>query len=379
MTHVDRGHPSTSAARRRRRERSIVSGGRPGSALVGWLFVTPAVVVLGIFLLLPMLLAFYVSLTSWNGNGTPFDQANAPYVGLQNYAELLTGSSLTHRDFVTSLGNTFWYVVLVVPLQTTVALLLALALRAPQVRCRGTLRTAFYLPSVTSSVAMAAVFLFLFAGNGATNRLLALIGIDGPNWFAQPEGIGHIILHRLGQEDAGWTTADVLGRTVWDWLTGPSLALLVLVALAVWTTSGTFLVIFLAALADLPREVDEAAALDGATGWRKLWYVTLPQLRPTLLLVVTLGVIGTWQVFDQIYVTGGGGPAKTTLTPAYLSYRESFTFQNWGAGAAIAFLLCFIIIAFTAFAWRFLAVTRSVPSWRPWRPGQSKGWRRGRG
>jgi multiple sugar transport system permease protein len=120
-----------------------------------------------------------------------------------------------------------------------------------------------------------------------------------------------------------------------------------IIALAVWTTSGTFMLMFLAALQNLPVQLDEAGLLDGAGPWQRLRYVTLPQLKPIMVLVVTLGLIGTWQVFDQVYVMSQGDPAKTTLTPAYLSYRTAFKDFDYGFGAAISFVLFLIIIAMT--------------------------------
>jgi len=121
----------------------------------------------------------------------------------------------------------------------------------------------------------------------------------------------------------------------------------VLIILAVFTTSGTFMLLFLAALQNVSQEVQEAAAIDGAGAFRTFFSVTLPLLRPTLFTVLTLGLIGTWQVFDQIYLTGGGAPGKTTLTPAYLAYQTSFKDLEWGRGAAIAFLLFAIIVLLT--------------------------------
>jgi multiple sugar transport system permease protein len=107
------------------------------------------------------------------------------------------------------------------------------------------------------------------------------------------------------------------------------------------------MLMFYAALQNLPASVDEAAMIDGASRWQAFWRVTLPQLRPTLFLVLTLGLIGTWQVFDQIYVLGKGAPGGTTLTPAFLSYVESFANGNWGQGAAISFMLFAIIVVLT--------------------------------
>jgi len=117
--------------------------------------------------------------------------------------------------------------------------------------------------------------------------------------------------------------------------------------MAVFTTSGTFMLLFLAGLQNIDDSVNEAAALDGATEWRKFRYITVPMIRPTLFTVVTLGLIGTWQVFDQIYVGTKGSPLNTTLTPAFLSFNTSFNSNNWGVGAAIAFILFAIIVFFT--------------------------------
>jgi multiple sugar transport system permease protein len=121
----------------------------------------------------------------------------------------------------------------------------------------------------------------------------------------------------------------------------------VYIIMAIFTTSGTFMLLFLAALQNISGEVQEAAMTDGANGWQRFWRVTLPQLRPTLFTVLTLGLIGCWQIFDQIYTGTRGQPAKTTITPAYQSYQSSFLNQEWGQGAAIAFILFVIIIVFT--------------------------------
>ena len=116
------------------------------------------------------------------------------------------------------------------------------------------------------------------------------------------------------------------------------------VLMAIFTTSGTFMLLFLAGLQNLGPDVEEAAMVDGANAWQRFWRITLPQLRPTLFTVLTLGLIGCWQVFDQIYTGTQGGPGKTTLTPAYLSYQSAFLSQDWGQGAAIAFILFVIIV-----------------------------------
>ena len=117
--------------------------------------------------------------------------------------------------------------------------------------------------------------------------------------------------------------------------------------MAAFTTSGTMMLLFIAALNNIGEEIDEAGMVDGANAWQRFRHLTLPMLRPTMFTVLTLGLIGTWQVFDQIYTGTQGQPAKTTVTPAYLSFNTAFNNQNWGQGAAIAFILFAIIVAFT--------------------------------
>ena len=117
--------------------------------------------------------------------------------------------------------------------------------------------------------------------------------------------------------------------------------------MAVFTTSGTFMLLLLAALQNIDDSINEAAELDGASEWRKFRHITVPMIRPTIFTIVTLGLIGTWQIFDQIYVGTKGSPLNTTLTPAFLSFNASFNANEWGVGAALAFILFAIIVFFT--------------------------------
>lgn len=319
--------------------------------LAGWLFVTPTLAVLGLFLVVPIVMALWVSFSNWSGRGSPFS-GDVGFVGLDNYQLLFTEDGLTRQDFMTSLRNNFYYVLLVVPAQTTLALFLALVLNQQLLKARGFFRTAFYFPSVVSSVAISLVFLLLFTGTGAVNSLLAILGLDGPTWLADPRGLLHLAGDKIGLWDlsappASLTDGELLGLPWWEWLSGPSVALSVIIMLVIWTTTGTFMLMFLAALQDVPVDVEEAALMDGANRRQTFRAVILPHLRPTLLLVVTLGLIGTWQVFDQVYVMSQGGPGKTTLTPAYLSYFYAFENQQWGVAAAMAFVLFLIIFALT--------------------------------
>lgn len=351
--------PADSAVRRSRR-RHRGGGIRGHEAAAGWLFTAPAVLLLVLFLVVPILMAAWVSVSDWTGQGNPFSGA-AHYVGTKNYSALLTRDGLAREDLMASLRNTLYYVLLVVPTQTALALFLAVVLNRRRLAGRGLFRTAYYFPSVTSSVAISVVFLFLFGGAGVVNTLLSDLGANGPTWFADSNGLIHLLLDKLGVHSAPAVLANhgLLGQSWWDWLSGPSVAMTVLIMLAVWTTSGTFMLMFLAALQNIPAEVEEAALIDGTSPWQRLRMVTLPLVRPTLFLVLTLGLIATWQVFDQVYIMSQGNPAKTTLTPAYLSYAVSFNDQQWGQGAAIAFILFAIIVLLTVLQ-RFVLRTREA-------------------
>ena len=345
LTTTDSG-PGTGRAPRRRR------GVGQRQSVAGWLFITPALLGLGIFLIIPILMALWVSFTDWNGRGSPFS-SQVSLVGAENYAALLTEPGLSRQDFMISLRNTFYYVIGVVPLQTVTALVLAVIVNQKFLRGRTFFRTAFYFPSVVSSVAISLVFLFLFTSTGAVNQFLAVFGIDGPVWFSDPRGLIHLVgdwlgLWTVGSPPAALADTQVMSLSLWEWFSGPSVALTAIMAQVIWTTAGTFMLMFLAGLQDLPTEVEEAAMVDGANRWQRFRNVTVPHLRPTILLVVTLGIIGTWQVFDQMYVMTQGGPAKTTLTPAFLSYTAAFRQNQWGQGAAMAFLLFLIIFVLTS-------------------------------
>ncbi|MCK8608086.1 carbohydrate ABC transporter permease [Agromyces sp. C10] len=325
-------------------------GIRRGEARAGWLFVTPAVAIVGVFLAIPILLALWVSFSDWNGFRSPLNP-NVNFVGLDNYAAITTDTGLDQRNFGRAVRNNLWYVVFVVPLQTIVALLLAVQVNRAVLRGRGFFRTAFYFPSVTSTVAIVVVFQFLFTASGAVNAVLGFFGINGPNWFNDPSGVFHNILAAVGVTSAPAALAESgpLGVTWWEWLAGPSVAMSSLIILAIFTTSGTFMLLFLAGLQNIGAEVDEAARMDGAGPVRTFFSVTLPMLRPTLFTVLTLGLIGSWQVFDQIYVLGGSTAGGTIATPAFLAYQTSFDDLKWGQGAAIAFILFVFIILLTLF------------------------------
>ncbi|GAB3351758.1 sugar ABC transporter permease [Micromonospora halotolerans] len=357
--------PATTPAKPPRRRGGGIRG---NENIAGWLFVAPVIVILGLFLLLPILMALWVSLTDWNGQGSPFT-GDVPFVGGDNYTRLFADDGLDRRDFMTSIRNNMYYVGIVVPVQTALALGLALVVNNRMLKGKGFFRSAFYFPSVTSSVAISVVFLFLFANSGAVNRLLGLLGINGPEWFADSRGVLHLLLGAVGVDTppGALTSGGPFGLTWWDWLAGPSVAMVSIISLVIWTTSGTFMLMFLAALQNVPVALDEASTLDGATRWQRFRHVTLPLIKPTMFLVLTLGLIGSWQVFDQVYVMSQGDPAKTTLTPAYLSYRTAFRDFDYGSGAAISFVLFLIIILLTLLQRRVMADRDEPRRARWWR------------
>ena len=237
----------------------------------------------------------------------------------------------------------------VVPLQTALALFLAVQVNRRLLKAKGFFRTAFYFPSVTSSIAITGIFLYLFATTGVVNQLLRVLSVEGPNWFSDPRGVFQLVLGAFGVAGAppGWESPGFLGVSGWEWIAGPSVAQCVLILMAVFTTSGTFMLLFLAGLQNIGVEVGEAAVMDGAGPIRTFFSVTLPMLRPTLFTVLTLALIGTWQVFDQVYLTRATAAAPTLSSPAYLAFNQAFAENEPGIAAAIAFVLFLIIIAMT--------------------------------
>ena len=342
MTTVVEAPPDRVAPRKRRKSRIAGNQG-----LAGWMFAAPALIGLGTFMVAPILLALWVSFRDWSGL-TPLEASTS--IGAANYQDLLTDAGIVRGDFAKSLRNNLYYVLGVVPAQTALAFLLAVIVNARLLKGRTFFRTAFYFPSVTSSIAVAFIFIFMFSPSGVVNTVLSgvLPGKVDTVWLDDADGLLHLLLGWGGVDrPPAALQGEFMDLSWWDWLSGPSVALTSIMILATWTTTGTFMLMFLAGLQNIPEELEEAAALDGATARQRFFRVTLPLMKPTLFLVLTLGIIGTWQVFDQVYAMTAGGPQKTTLTPAYLVYREGFENSAMGRAAAIAFIVFVIIGVFT--------------------------------
>lgn len=331
-------------------------------ALTGWAFVAPAVIILFVFLVIPMLAALYFSTTNWDGI-TPLTRPNAyEFIGLRNYERLLLEEGTRQESFYTSLKNTVYYVLGVVPTQTFLALILAVIVNQKWLKGRGFFRTAFYFPSITSSVVISLIFMWLFTRNGLVNGAISAVfpSYQGVTWLNDANGLFHNLLGLLGitrQTVGAWASTEVASIRLWDWISGPSVTMLMIMILNTWTTVGTMMVIYLAALQNIPSQVYEAAAVDGATGFQAFRKITVPLLRATTFFVITIGLIGAFQVFDQIFVISNGGPADTTLTIAYLVYASGFTDSRMGQATATAIILFVIIFVFTLIQRRIVGET----------------------
>jgi len=331
-----------SASRWRRPFR--LQGGRKlkGASGLGWAFSAPALIGLLVFVAIPIAVTAWVSLRDWSGLVSPF---TTEYIGFENYNELLFEPGVRRTDLAISIRNNFYYVLGVVPLQTSLAFVLAVILNQKFLKGKGFFRTAYYFPSITSSIAVTLIFVFLFQTQGAIN---AVLPIPSVNWLDNANGLIHNTLGVIGIDQApGWLAEnEFMGVSFWQWLAGPSVAMFAIMLLVSWTSTGTFMLIFLAGLQSIPESVEEAAKVDGATALQTFWRITIPLMKPTIYFVVTIGLISTWQVFDQIYATNFGGPQKTTVTPAFLIYFQSFRNSKASLAAAIAVLLLAVIMLF---------------------------------
>ncbi|OOG38922.1 sugar ABC transporter permease [Rhodanobacter sp. C05] len=278
------------------------------SSRTAWLFLTPALLVLGVFFLLPVIAALVLSLTDYDLYALA-NIHNLRFVALQNYWALL------HQPlFWSALGHTVYFVAVGVPLSMGTSLGAALLLNSPLARCKPFFRTALFAPVVTTVVAVAVIWRYLFNTKyGMANFVL-----------------GHLGIHPV------------------DWLGDPHWAMPTIILFAVWKNFGYNMIIFLAGLQAIPLDLYEAARIDGASAWRQFRHITLPMLGPTLLMVSILTVSGYFQLFAEPYVMTEGGPLQSTTSVLYLMYDEGFKWWNLGSASAVAFLLFLIMFAVTA-------------------------------
>jgi multiple sugar transport system permease protein len=282
-------------------------------SLAAWVFVAPALIVLSVFFGLPVFSALLLSLTDFDLYALA-DWHNLRFVGLGNYSELLQMPM-----FWKSLGNTFYFVIVGVPLSIAVSLGAALLLNAPAVRFRAFFRTALFAPVVTTLVAVAVIWRYLFhTSYGLVNWALGYLGIPAVDWLGDPR----------------W-------------------AMPTIILLAVWKNFGYNMVIFIAGLQAVPQDLYEAARIDGASRWRQFLHITLPMLGPVLMVVGVITIAGYFQLFAEPYVMTRGDPLQSTVSVLYFMFEEGFRWWNLGRASAVAFLLFLIILAVTAAMMRF--------------------------
>lgn len=275
------------------RRRRGVFGGVP--------FIIPSFAILMLVVIIPIAMSLCFSFTKYTVLGSP------SWIGTENYQKLWTDDA-----FMRSLLNTVIFTVIAVPLQTLLALLLAdMIAKRFRNRFGSIVRSALFIPVMSSMVVVAVVWRTILGTNdGAVNGVLAAFGIDPVNFLGEP-----------------------------------ALAMLVVALVTVWKNIGYFLVIYYAGIMEVPGELYEASSLDGANRWQQLWHVTIPSLRPVTLLVVILGTIWSFQVFDLVYVLTGGGPGGATTTIVMMIFQAGFKNFQMGYASAMAIILFLLILA----------------------------------
>lgn len=280
-----------------------------------WGFVAPAIIVIGVFFLLPVIAGLALSLTDFDIYALA-NFANLRFVGIENYVRMLKAPL-----FWQALGNTFYFVAVGVPLSIGASLGAALLLDSRLARFKPLFRTALFAPVVTTIVAVAVIWRYLFHTRyGVVNHALGQIGVDPIDWLGDPH----------------W-------------------AMPTIILLAVWKNFGYNMVIFLASLQAIPEDLYEAARIDGASWLRQLIHITLPMLGPTLLMIGILTTAGYFQLFAEPYVMTQGGPLRSTVSVLYFMYEEGFKWWNFGAASAVALMLFALVFAVT---WLLLLLSR---------------------
>jgi multiple sugar transport system permease protein len=292
---------------------------RPGSPAsrregrAAWLLAIPFCLLFLTFTAWPVIQSLFMSITDTKARDlrTPF---SVDVIGLDNYTK-----ALSDPVFRTAAVNTAYFVLVGMPLTLGIALAVAVALDKGIRRFRAAFRLGFYIPVITSIVAVAVVWRFLLQDpGGLINTVLGWFGIDGPNWLGDPK----------------WSMP-------------------ALIMMAAWRNFGTAMIIFLAGLQAVPPELHEAAAIDGAGAWKRFRHVTMPLLRPTLLFVMVTTAIGYLQFFEEPFVMTKGGPLNSTISLSMYTYQQ-FGYGNYGLASAMSYLIFVVIAIVTAVQFRLL-------------------------
>jgi multiple sugar transport system permease protein len=303
--------------------------GRVGArqeALAGYTFISIPMILFAFLSIGLFLYAMYISVWNWNIRSGPIN-----FVGLDNYARILSAPL-----FQTAIKNTLYYALIWVPLTMFIGLFLAVIVNQ-KIHGRSFFRAAFYFPAIASSAAITILWLFLVSPDGLFNEIRGALGLNPIFTFF------------------GFTPNQ-------DWMGNYHTAMNSIIILNAWTTSGTFMLFYLASLQSIPYEVYEAAEIDGASSWQVFWKITFPLLRPGHFFVATVGVIGALQLFDQAYIAGGvdGGPVNSLMTIVLYLYNQLFKQLNPGYAAAVGIVLFVIIFGLTLLQRRIFG---AAPSW----------------
>jgi len=298
----------------------------------GYFFISPSATIMIVFVFFPLLYAFSMSFHQWDMS------SQALFIGFQNYV-----AALTSVQFWNSMLYTLYYVLGVLPFSLLFGLLFALLLRDGSMRGVGIYRMIYFMPVVTSPIAAAMGFDWIFQSQmGMANHVIEKFGGQGLNWLTDPTGVLQMFFNNF----------NISLPTV---LQGPSLALFVIILLGVWQNVGYSTVVYLAGLQSISSIYYEAAALDGATRWKSFWHITLPLLSPSTFFLMIMFTISSFQVFGPVQImTPSGGPLNTTSVVVFYLYRQAFSYYNMGYAMAVAFLLMGIVLLATIFQFKFL-------------------------
>ena len=286
------------------------------NTLVAYSFLAPNFIGFAVFTLVPVICAIALSLFEWNGG----DISKLKFVGLDNYATIFATKKVAEKglayffnraDLGIALKNTVYYTVVTVPL--TIICALALALLLNKIRGAVFFRTVFFFPYVSSMVAICVCWSFMLMKDGPVNQIIMALGINF---------------------NKGWTADSTMA--IWS-----------IILVSVWRNMGYYMVLYLAALQGIPRELMEAATVDGANKWQQFWHVTLPQLKPTTFFVSVMMVISCFKIYDVVAIMTEGGPGRATKMLVTYIYDEAFVKNRYGQASAISMVLLVIVLAIT--------------------------------
>lgn len=273
-------------------------------SIAAYTFMAPTILVMGTFVILPITYALFLAFHKVRILG----EFSYRFIGLRNFIRMASDE----RVWI-ALKNTAEYVIVVVPIQTCLALVLALLLNA-QIKGKNAFRIIFFLPTVTSSAVLTLIFMWIYNSNGLLNNFLAFFRLPTYNWIGDP-----------------------------------AVALKAIMIMNIWSTAPFFMVIYLAALQEIPESLYEAATIDGANRFDQFISITVPLLKPVTFFIMVMGIVGTFQLFDQSYIfsAGSGGPNNSTLTVVLLIYQYAFKSLDMGYAAALALMLAGVIMVVT--------------------------------